>query len=297
MKTKSTSRIWLSLVAVYVALVIVSCQSENISRTYTNEEKARLAGQTNTQMLIAAQEALDITAGALKEKGVTEGRIAGNDWQDDFAGCKPSINVTVSIDRNRSDSLIYNGSITINYGDGAACSPEFQRTGMIVDAFVLSVSKKNKSAFKATESISFTGFGNEIAEVDGTIVVRSANGKKTSVEARNAKISFDDGTSSSWNGKLEFAFDAATQAQRRGDIRMTGSLTGFTRQGSNYTATILESMLFKAGCFGKKRPFPVSGTLQVKTDSETSTVNYGNGTCDRNYTIEVDGQTTSHAIM
>lgn len=297
---KSNPKSWsqLSMAAVCAAIVLAGCQSENISKTYSNEEKARLAGQTNTQMLIAAQEALDITAGAMNEKGVAEGRVAGSDWQDDFAGCKPSVNLTVNIDRSRTDSLVYSGSISINYGDGASCGTDFRKTGIIVDDFVLSVSKKNKLAYKATEIITFTGFGNEISEVDGSLIVKSANGKKTSVESRNAKISFDDGTSSSWNGKLEFSYEPTqTGAQRKSDIRMSGSLTGFTRQGSNYTATIVETILFKAGCFGKKRPFPVSGVLQVKTDAEVSTVNYGSGACDRNYTVEVDGQTSQHTIM
>jgi hypothetical protein len=299
MKTNSKSWSQLLILTVCAAIVLAGCQSENISKTYSNEEKARLAGQTNTQMLIAAQEALDITAGAMNEKGVSGGRVSGSDWQDDFAGCKPSVNLTLNIDRSRTDSLVYSGSISINYGDGASCGAEFRKTGLIVDDFVLSVSKKNKLAFKATETITFTGFGNEVAEVDGSLTVKSANGRKTSVEARNAKISFDDGTNSSWNGKLEFAYEPTTQTavQRKSDIRMTGNLTGFTRQGSNYTASIVESILFKAGCFGKKRPFPVSGVLQVKTDAETSTVNYGTGACDKNYTVEVAGQTSQHTIM
>jgi hypothetical protein len=282
-----------SLLSIAFAMFLVGCHDELIPKKLSVKEQAELAARDNAQMMIATQEVLDVTAGAMEDKGVAEGRVKHGDH--DSYGCAPSVNITLNIDRNHTDSIIYKGSLAINYGDGSSCDSKNKRTGKITDEFNIIVSKKNKVLrFSSTETVTFEAFTRDSTTYNGIIIATSANGKRTSVEGNNVAITYADGTTAAWKGLLNFAYEDVSK--RKGEVRVTGNISGTSRQNVGFTASITEDVIFKAGCFGWVKKVPVDGALSVTTNGMTSALDFGSGTCDRIYTVNINGETTNHVF-
>jgi hypothetical protein len=273
-------------------LILAGCQDDLIPKKLSSSEQAELAAQDHAKLMLATQEALDVTAGAMEEKGVAEGRVKHGDH--DTYGCAPAVNLNLNIDRNHTDSIIYKGSISINYGDGNTCEAKNKRTGKITDDFTIVVSTRNKVRFSMTETVTFEAFTRDSTTYNGIIIVTSANGKKTTVEGNNVAISYADGTTSTWKGTLNFAYEDLSK--RKGEIRVTGNISGMSRQGISFTAAITEEVLFRTGCYGWIRKIPVDGVVSISTNGSTSILDFGNGQCDRIYTVNVNGETTQHVF-
>lgn len=282
------------LIAVVAILLMISCQEDLVPKKLSSTEQAELAARNNAEMMIAIQEAMDVTAGAMEDKGVAEGRVKKGGSHDNY-GCTPSVNLTLNIDRNRADSLIYSGAIIINYGDGGSCASTDKRTGKITDEFKITISIKNKTMFIAKEIITFENFIKGNTSYDGKFTVASASGKKTTVSSTGMAVGYDDGTTASWNGNLNFAYEDVSK--RKGELKITGNISGTSRQGMPFTATITNDLLFKTGCLGLTKQIPVSGKITITTNGSTSLVDYGNGTCDKNYTVTVNGEAESYTFI
>jgi hypothetical protein len=279
--------------AVVAILLMVGCHEDLIPKKLSSTQQAELSADDNAQTMITIQEALDITAGAMEDKGVAEGRVKQGGSHDNY-GCAPSVNLTLNVDRTHGDSLIYSGTIIINYGDGGSCASTDRRTGKITDDFKISISTKNKIMFVAKETIKFDNFIKGNSSFDGAFIVTSANGKKTTVSTKGMTLGYNDGTSSIWNGNLTFAYQDVLK--RKGELRIAGNISGTSRQGMSFTATIAQALLFKGGCLGLTKQIPVSGKISIQTNGATSTVDYGDGTCDKTYNVTVDGETETHSF-
>jgi hypothetical protein len=126
------------------------------------------------------------------------------------------------------------------------------------------------------------------------VIVGSTWGKETTVEGNNVSITYDDGTNATWKGRLKFAYEDVSK--KKGELRVTGDISGNTRQGAGYTANIMEEVIFKTGCYGWIKKVPVDGTVNITTNATMSTLEFGSGTCDRIYTVSVNGETTTHSF-
>jgi len=283
-----------SLAAMASILLMIGCQEDLVPKKLSSTEQAELAARDNAEMMIAIQEALDVTAGAMEDKGVAEGRAKQGGGHDNY-GCAPSINLTLNIDRNHPDSLIYSGTIIINYGDGSTCSSTDKRTGKITDAFSITISGKNKLRFVSKETITFENFIKGKSSYDGVITVASTNGKKTTVSSTGMTVGYDDGTTASWTGNLSFAYEDVSK--RKGELKISGNISGTSRQGMPFTATITNDLLFKTGCLGLTKQIPVSGKVSITTNGASSTVDYGDGTCDKTYNVTVDGAAETYTFI
>jgi len=263
-----------------------------------------MAALDNSQMVSATQTVMGITSDTFGQNGMIGGRTAGgghneNDPQDgESGGCRPSITRSFNLDTSHKDSLIYSGTISIDYGNGTTCTDSIHiRTGKITDAFVYILSYKDSLQFSSTETITFDGFHKDTVQVDGTIIIASSSSGPSSVEAKDAKITYKDGTFASWQGTLIYHYEKGEDRHWSGStIKVTGSLSGTTRSGSNFTATITKELVYQYGCFDKHKFTPVSGTIQVVAGGVTSMVDYGDGTCHATFTITTDGVTTVHTI-
>jgi hypothetical protein len=292
------------VLVVFYVVFMWACQKENISTT-SSPAQAKLAAKDNTQIVAATQSVMSITAGAMAQKGVLGGRLmdgghpgGGVDTDDDDeTTCKPSIKSTFAIDTTHVDTLIYSGSVTIDYGNGSTCTDStHRRTGMITDAFKYIISYKDSIRFSSTETITFKAFHKDSVQLDGTIIIKASGKKVTTVEAKDAKITYKDGTFSTWSGLLTYHYQKGKGRHWGGKtIKITGSLTGTTRAGLAFTATITKEIVYQYGCFNKHKFLPVSGTVEVVVGGVTSTIDYGDGTCHKELTIEADGETSKES--
>ena len=79
------------------------------------------------------------------------------------------------------------------------------------------------------------------------------------------------------------------------DFQVTGSITGKSSDGKEFTLNITKALLFTKACnatTGDK--FPVSGTVEIKPfDKDKRIIDYGNGTCDLEFTVTINGVTVT----
>jgi hypothetical protein len=282
------------LVALIVCFVL-SCQREAQDDSLQKQVRVQQsiqAAQDNSSMISATQDAVRLTASAFANQGITFGRIADDDGDD--PECKPVVTNNIKVDWTHTDSLIVSGTITIDFGDSTVCDSTHMRKGKIIDSIMLVVAFKDRTTFKSSEKITFQNYWRDSTQVDGTISVNAATGSPTIVAINGSRIRYHDGTSSSWTGSLVFIHEKNTTGNT---ITITGSWSGTTRHGTTFSATITKAIEYKAGCFGHWHRFiQVSGIVEVVTNGVTSTIDYGDGTCDRVYTITTAGVTTEHRL-
>ena len=279
--------------AMVAALVLIGCHEDLIPKKLSSGEQAEQSARDNAQTMITIQQALDVTAGALADKGVAEGRVKQEGGHDDY-GCAPSVNLTLNVDRTHPDSLIYSGTIIINYGDGGSCASTDKRTGKITDDFRISISSKNANMFRAAETIKFDNFIQSGSSFHGAFKVTSTTGKRTKVSSNGMALGYNDGTTSTLNGNLTFGY--GNVSSRMGYLRVTGNISGTSRQRMPFKASITQELLFKGGCLGLTKKIPVSGKIAIQTNGSTSDVDYGDGTCDKTYNVTAEGQTATHTF-
>lgn len=290
---KIVERTVLITVALFMAW---SCKDDdqNLSPQQAKAQ-SKASAEDNAQMVATSQEVLDITSGAFAEQGVTSGKKL-SEGRMETGGCNPSVSGSFNLDNSHPDSLIYSGTLTVDYGDGSACPDSVKRqTGKIVDTFLYTLSTKNGIRFTSSENISFQGYRKDTTALDGTFIVKSATKLPTTLESQNAKITYLDGTSASWDGILTFTYyKGDSRDWKDNSVNVTGSLSGTSREGAAFTAAITKAVEYRYNCFkGKRKSFPVSGVIEVTTNGTLSTVNYGDGTCDKKYTIVTSGETSN----
>ena len=281
--------------------IVVSCQKDNfISQMNTSiKAQAELAAHDNSQIVAVAQDAMDVTGAALAGKGISNGRYAANqrtaDGYDDDMDCAPSISSTFSIDRSHPDSIIYSGTLTIDYGTGLLCEDSTEvRKGKLIDAFNLIVTTKDSITYNLTESVTFQGYQKDSVQVDGVFTITSTSHAMSTLTIQNAKITYSNGTFVTWSGTLTNHYIRNGYLDWDQESRqVTGSISGMNREGVAFSASITKPILFEYSC---SRRIPVSGTIDLTVGSVVSTIDYGTGTCDRIYTITAGGTTTTYTF-
>jgi hypothetical protein len=293
-RTVNTIRV-VGMMALVIALAL-ACQhdSQDFLQPFKMQQSVQTA-QDNSAMIAAAQDVVSTTGSAFANQGLTYGRFADDDEGESDDDCKPTITNTIKINRVTADSTIISGTLTIDFGTGATCDSSEMKKGKIIDSVYIVLSK---TMHKSLESITFQNSWKDSTQIDGSFSVSSATGSPTVVKIKGTKIRYHDGTQSSWTGDLTFTYQkSGVGSTYTSSITLTGSWSGTTRKGVNFSANITKDVVFKAGCFGHRHKFiPVSGTIDVTTNGTTSTIDYGDGTCDRLYTITTGGTTTTHHL-
>jgi len=107
----------------------------------------------------------------------------------------------------------------------------------------------------------------------------------------NFSIAFPDSTSISLSGNKSIAFVQGFRTfwNRNDDIlKINANLEGTNRKGEHFLS-ITEDVIIKRAC---NYFFPVSGTKTIEfDDGRTYLVDFGDGTCDKIYTVTVNGET------
>jgi len=262
------------------------------------KQQSNVAANDNHAMIAVTQDALEASSDAFTEEGISDGRASSGSRiaHGPKDNCSPSVSGTFNLNQSNPDSIIYTGTLVIDYGDGSTCKDSTRvRKGKITNDFTFTISRKSGGGFKtySSQSLKFEGFEKDSTTIDGTVVTTSATGHSTTIDAEDVKITFADGTSATWNGTLTYTYDKGDQGKWKDNtIHVTGPWTGTNREGVAYTATITEDLVFSYWCDKHHRFRPVSGKIEIKVGDVTSVVDYGDGTCDKKYTITSGGVTT-----
>jgi hypothetical protein len=188
-----------------------------------------------------------------------------------------------------------NKVMTIDFGDGCEGPHGEVRKGKMIITYV---GKRNEAG--STRTVTLENYFVDSVGIEGTRTIENVTAKNDSMRTirttmTNGKITFADGT---------FATRTAdhTKVMYRGGLEgedystITGSANGTKRDGALYSATILEALKYKRGCGEIHVVIPVSGIKEVVNGDTTATFDYGDGTCDNEVSVTVDGVTTVETI-
>jgi hypothetical protein len=185
------------------------------------------------------------------------------------------------------------GYITINFGEGCTDSKGNTRKGIIVVEF------KGKRFFPGSKIITtFDGYHINGVRIEGTRTVTNVTGStnnapKFEIVLEDGRATWPDETFATREGSHTREWvRAATPLEDEWIVE--GSATGSNRNGTLYQVEITKPLVYKRECAISNRVFmAVEGTKVLTVNSNTITIDYGTGECDRIVTITINGQSRS----
>jgi hypothetical protein len=169
-------------------------------------------------------------------------------------------------------------TITIDFGP--ACTRPDGR--VLSGIIVLNQSAEIRTA-GAVRTITHENFFVDGTKVEGTRTWTN-NGQNAAGQwnytktATNMKLTFEDGTTTSWNKtRSSTLIEGGNTATHYDDVwTSTGTASGTNRNGTDFTATITEPLIKHADC-----RWISAGTLELTVGSRTRALDFGDGNCDR----------------
>ncbi len=107
------------------------------------------------------------------------------------------------------------------------------------------------------------------------------------IDVSVANIDFTDGTSMTWTSHRtrEWVEGQGTLTPLDDVYSITGTAEGTNRHGVHFTANITNALVFAVGC-----QFIKQGTIEITPDgAAVRTLDFGNGACDSQATVEING--------
>ncbi|MDP2722880.1 MAG: hypothetical protein Q8O72_08990 [Bacteroidales bacterium] len=192
---------------------------------------------------------------------------------------------TVSIDTA-------NTLITIDFGTAGCTGIDNRiRSGKIYVDYIGNYREPNSSI-----TITFENFATNGNAVSGSIsyytLSRNADGNLSFVtNIKNGVIELTNGTTIKYNTTRTFVWVSGEQTGELFDdvFQIIGDSDGSNSNGITFTMHIIEPITFKSSCWQEYIFYPVSGLKQITPNNlGTHTVNFGDGSCDKEVTLTMN---------
>jgi hypothetical protein len=285
------------------SLGMVSCHEDDVRH---NDEELQLQAKSSVEtahgIVVGVQEVLDITSDLLSDEGIS---IEGTNGSAE--SCPPALNRQYLVDLSHYDTTIYVGTITLDYGNGNECADKgTKREGSISDFFTYIINYKNGITSSVRQTISFQNFKRNSVQLDGVIRSSAVTGFADTLDISAATTTFENGRTISWGATL-----ANQQINSNGVINgarvttgsdaantriLTGKIHSSTVDGKFFKGNIMKAIRCSYECSGSNSLIPVSGTIEITIDGNSAILDYGNGGCDRNYTVTINKNIQSYTF-
>lgn len=258
-----------------VILTFNGCRKEgvNYSTTVALDNSIAQAGFNDLHNVVLQESADNGFAGLRSGNNTEYGKVAD--------GCAT---VTFSAPLGT-----YPNTMTIDFGTGCIGYYGIERSGKIIATFtgayrtpgtVITITTDNYhvngNLVEGTKTITNTG-----ENADGNIVFNIA--------VTDGKITLADGSAIEWNASREREWSEGADTEIISDdvYMISGSSYGINREGINFTETITADLRVELDC-----RYIVSGIREIAPEGiETRTVDYGDGECDNQISITIEGTT------
>lgn len=270
----------LSLLVFFSAFVI-SCNDES---RLTLKDSQDIAEDALTDSYF--EDADDMSSLALQSDAATAGGATSPSNRQisvsDSRFCHDVV-VTITMSPNATQEVPV-GTITIDFGPGCTDPRGNVRTGIITVNF-------NGRRFQPGSTVVWTTTNYTIngIQLEGTRTLTNITGSteespKFQIELEGGKATFPDETMATREASFTREWIRAANPVND-EMRLNGNASGTNRTGLAYTMNIQETLVFKRGC-----GFPVSGIKIYTKEGKQITIDYGDGTCDRQVTYTVGDQ-------
>jgi hypothetical protein len=195
----------------------------------------------------------------------------------------------------------------MDYGNGNECTDKgTKREGAISDFFTYIINYKDVISSSVRQTISFHNFKRNNIQLDGVIRATAATGFADTLQISAATTTFENGRTVSWGATL-----ANQQINSNGVINgarvttgldaantriLTGKIHSSTVDGKFFTGNIMKAIRYNYECSGSNSLTPVSGTIELTINGNSAILDYGNGHCDRNYTVTINSNVHSYSF-
>lgn len=178
--------------------------------------------------------------------------------------------------------------IILDFGTGCT-SPN----GVIRKGKILLTYTGSNFLFPGTSIITtFEGYEINGLSIGGTRTITNAG-----IDLINSKVSLNvkiENGSITWPDKSKVSYNSTQNRQvalaaSGYEASVTGSASGKSRKGINYTATVTEPLIIKGNCARTGIYIPSLGVLAFNYQGIAVSVHYGSGTCDKIVEIRYPG--------
>ncbi|WP_298362314.1 hypothetical protein [Runella sp.] len=285
---------WRSAVSASIlALTMVAC-NQNSGNLSPQEE---LTADDDNQMIVEETEAVfsyneDLFGGfsTLRESGEmgTDSAGIGNPGKRPLKNDK-----CATITRSESNGII---TIVVDYGAAKECDGKKVGGKMTIQ---IPLKPDNNATGLFTQTITYENFQRGPRTINGkhTVNVVLENGRLVTKE------NFTKTTITTENGiTIQFNSTKTRKTDNKGtllnvnddEIIVTGNTTATGSDGKTFASAITKAITIKVACKGISGIFPVAGTVEIeRTGKSKVVIDYGDGTCDRTYTLTSDGKTVT----
>jgi hypothetical protein len=292
----------ITAIMIGVSIGFTSCQEEVTEHSAAEiQALTKSSVTTGHEIFVSVQEVLDITSDVLSDEGIS---IEGTNGSPE--NCPPTLNRQYIMDLTHYDTIIYAGTITLAYGTNAQCTDiNTNRRGIIQDIFTYVINEKNKISTSVSQTISFRNFKRNNIQFDGTIKSVAVTGSADTLKIGAATITYENGRSIQWHGILAnqrinaagVIGDSEVTTRGIGDTRLiTGTIASATPDGKHFTANIRNAIRYSYECSDSNALVPVQGTVEIQMNQFNVVVDYGDGKCDRSYTVTINGNTVTYTF-
>lgn len=179
-------------------------------------------------------------------------------------------------------------TITIDYGDGCEGPGGRIRAGIIQVTY--SDHRLIPGAFRTA---TFDGFSLDGVLIEGTRTIENISTSLDtdpmfSITLTGGKMTFEDETTATRESQRTRTWHRANNPLQD-EASIEGSASGTRRDGVSYSMEILSRIVYKRACWSSGVFIPVSGIKQFTSGDNVAIVDYGDGSCDNEVTITING--------
>lgn len=273
MKNKTINLLLMSFV-LFTTLFLAACQDDAEKPSNTSDAVKK----ENVNKVLTFREDLNFVNRFVK-KNITipseEGRIASGSAM--IARIKESAPCTEATEEELPDGSL---KITLNFGDGCEVEDGTEVAGTVIMIFAF-----HESTFEySLEFIDYTEIGSgeypgQIVNgtVSGSFVLDLESSKFTQEMEQDLKIKYPDNTVAGY--KVAQAAEMTEDGLRVISLATSGNFG----DGGVFTMTLSKNLVYDFACSGD---FPIEGEEILIFQGNSVRVNYGNGTCDQEYSVK-----------
>ena len=273
-------------------LLMIACEQDGTTET----DGAALQGKTtrqvmnSNQIVVLTQEINDIASDVLSSEGIS---IGGETTSPD--DCTPSIERQYIKDVTHYDTTIYSGTIIVDYGDGTSCGAQTIRKGSISNTFTYIINYRDRQTYSVRQRIKFDEFTRDSARVDGEFIVIAKTDAPDTLKINAARITYPDGNFARLTATLVsqrvYSDDGETYTRS-----VTGHVASSAPDGNFYNADFVEPVEYSYDCGENESLIPVRGKIKLQLGGWDAMIDYGNGACDKLYTVTINGSRETYSF-
>lgn len=296
MKTLKLTQSLLGIILVS-SLTLTSCHKTKLAKGDEDSDTTEASDQSSAENI--SNDIINIGSQATDNNGSLSSYRTSSE-EESLSLCatvkRDTINHIDSVIFNNSgcmDGRVRNGILIFNYAGSTNGAKHYRDPGFKCSVTSVGYSvddKKINIISKTIENITPVGFNpastNLSWKITGHIQITKENGThdmsfnriKTLLNTNDVTVYHGSSAPISWN---------------RARIGITGTASGTTAKGKDYTCQIISQLIRDfGGCtIGNRHPF-IQGTLQFTPgEKATRLVDFGQGTCDLDATVTINGKT------